>query len=68
MGEEVSDEAFAEPEAEALAFEVSETDAGARLDAFLAARVEGVSRTALKRAIETATCSSAAAPRSPRTS
>jgi 23S rRNA pseudouridine1911/1915/1917 synthase len=52
MSEEVSDEAFAEPEAEPLAFEVSETDAGARLDAFLAARFASVSRTALKRAIE----------------
>src|SRR5437868_2977858 len=52
MSEEVSDEAFAEPEAEALAFDVSEEDAGARLDSFLAARVRGVSRTALKRAIE----------------
>lgn len=36
----------------ALVFDVSEEDAGARLDAFLAARVEGVSRTTLKRAIE----------------
>jgi 23S rRNA pseudouridine1911/1915/1917 synthase len=52
MNVEMSDEAFAEPGAEALAFEVSDADAGARLDAFLAARVEGVSRTALKRAIE----------------
>lgn len=48
----MSDEAFAEPETAALAFEVSELEAGARLDAFLAARVEGASRTALKRAIE----------------
>jgi 23S rRNA pseudouridine1911/1915/1917 synthase len=52
MTEKTSDEAFAEPEAEPLAFEVSETDAGARLDAFLAARFASVSRTALKRAIE----------------
>src|SRR5437868_6877113 len=52
MSEEVSDEAFAEPEAEALAFDVSEEDAGARLDSFLAARVASLSRTALKRAIE----------------
>jgi 23S rRNA pseudouridine1911/1915/1917 synthase len=42
----------AETEGASLAFEVSEEDAGARLDAFLAARVEGVSRTTLKRAIE----------------
>jgi 23S rRNA pseudouridine1911/1915/1917 synthase len=50
--EKVSDETFVEPESEALAFEVSAADAGARLDAFLASRVRGVSRTALKRAIE----------------
>lgn len=50
--ENVSDENFAEPEAAALAFEVSEADADTRLDAFLAARVEGVSRTTLKRSIE----------------
>jgi 23S rRNA pseudouridine1911/1915/1917 synthase len=43
---------FAEPEASALSFDVSEEDAGARLDAFLAARIEGVSRTTLKGAIE----------------
>ena len=41
-----------ETDESALVFEVSEEDAGARLDAFLAARVEGVSRTSLKRAIE----------------
>ncbi|HEY1403101.1 MAG TPA: RluA family pseudouridine synthase [Pyrinomonadaceae bacterium] len=41
-----------EPEATTLAFRAGETDAGARLDAFLAARVEGVSRTRLKHAIE----------------
>src|SRR5437764_1042185 len=52
MSENASDEALAEPEAEALAFDVSEEDAGARLDAFLAARVASLSRTALKRAIE----------------
>src|SRR2546423_4318133 len=52
MGENASDEALAEPEAETLAFEVSEEDAGARLDASLAARVASLSRTALKRAIE----------------
>jgi 23S rRNA pseudouridine1911/1915/1917 synthase len=51
VGEEGA-ESSAEPEAEALAFEVSDADAGARLDAFLAARVENVSRTTLKRAIE----------------
>jgi 23S rRNA pseudouridine1911/1915/1917 synthase len=44
--------AEAEPEAETLAFEASAEDAGARLDAFLAARVEGVSRSTLKRVIE----------------
>jgi 23S rRNA pseudouridine1911/1915/1917 synthase len=42
---------FPEPEA-SLSFDVSEEDAGTRLDAFLAARIEGVSRTTLKRAIE----------------
>ena len=41
-----------EPEAESFAFDVSAEDAGARLDAFLAARVGGVSRSTLKRAIE----------------
>jgi 23S rRNA pseudouridine1911/1915/1917 synthase len=46
-------DAFAEPEAgAALAFAAGVEDAGARLDAFLAARVEGVSRSALKRAID----------------
>lgn len=45
-------ETTAGTETEALAFEVSAEDADARLDAFLAARVEGVSRTSLKRAIE----------------
>ena len=48
----MSDEHLAEPETEALAFEVSEEEAGTRLDALLAARVEGVSRTALKRLID----------------
>src|ERR1051325_3291538 len=48
----MTDEAFAETGAEPLAFDVGDEDAGARLDAFLAARVEGVSRTTLKRAIE----------------
>ena len=44
--------AHAEPEAETFAFDVAGEDAGARLDAFLAARVEGVSRSILKRAID----------------
>jgi 23S rRNA pseudouridine1911/1915/1917 synthase len=48
----VSDENFVEPEAAALTFEVSEADADTRLDAFLASRIEGVSRTTLKRSIE----------------
>jgi 23S rRNA pseudouridine1911/1915/1917 synthase len=47
-----AEEVRAEPEAETLAFDVSGEDAGARLDAFLAARVEGVSRSTLKRSIE----------------
>ena len=47
-----SDETAAEPGAEALTFEVSEAEAGERLDAFLAARVEGTSRTTIKRFIE----------------
>jgi 23S rRNA pseudouridine1911/1915/1917 synthase len=51
-GEGLSDKAFAEPEAETLAFDVPEAEEGARLDLFLAARVREVSRTALKRAIE----------------
>jgi 23S rRNA pseudouridine1911/1915/1917 synthase len=49
---DASDEIVIEPGAEPLTFEVSPEDAGARLDAFLAARVEGVSRTSLKRAID----------------
>lgn len=40
------------PEGESLSFEVPAEEAGARLDAFLAARVEGVSRSTLKRVIE----------------
>ena len=44
--------AQAEPEAETLVFDVGLEDAGARLDAFLAARVEGVSRSTLKRVID----------------
>lgn len=45
-------ETVAEPESETLTFEVDEEDAGARLDAYLAARVEGVSRTVIKHAID----------------
>ena len=45
-------DAGAEPEAEALVFVAGAEDAGARLDAFLAARVEGVSRSTLKRACD----------------
>jgi 23S rRNA pseudouridine1911/1915/1917 synthase len=41
-----------EPEATTLFLNAGAADAGARLDAFLAARVEGVSRTRLKHAIE----------------
>ncbi len=41
-----------EPEATTLAFRAGDGDAGARLDAFLAARVEGVSRSRLKHAID----------------
>ncbi|HVF67954.1 MAG TPA: RluA family pseudouridine synthase, partial [Pyrinomonadaceae bacterium] len=52
LPENIGAEAAAETEEAALVFDVSEEDAGARLDAFLAARVEGVSRTTLKRAIE----------------
>jgi 23S rRNA pseudouridine1911/1915/1917 synthase len=41
-----------EPEATTLALRAGDADAGARLDAFLAARVAGFSRTRLKQAIE----------------
>jgi 23S rRNA pseudouridine1911/1915/1917 synthase len=41
-----------EPEAATLTFRAGDGDAGARLDAFLAAHVEGISRTRLKHAIE----------------
>jgi 23S rRNA pseudouridine1911/1915/1917 synthase len=41
-----------ETEAAALSFTIDEVHAGARLDAFLAARVEGFSRTRLKQSIE----------------
>ncbi|HEX8633393.1 MAG TPA: RluA family pseudouridine synthase [Pyrinomonadaceae bacterium] len=40
-----------EPEATTLFLSAGEADAGARLDAFLAARLEGISRTRLKHAI-----------------
>ena len=52
MNEEVSEQVLTEPEAATFAFDVAAEDAGARLDAFLAARVEGVSRSTLKRAID----------------
>ena len=45
-------DAPAETELETLAFEVSTEDAGARLDAYLAARIDAASRTSLKRLIE----------------
>jgi 23S rRNA pseudouridine1911/1915/1917 synthase len=50
--ESVGADVQAEPEAATLAFDVTAEDAGARLDAFLAARVDGVSRSTLKRAID----------------
>jgi 23S rRNA pseudouridine1911/1915/1917 synthase len=49
MDENVSSEAAGEPESGALTFVVGGEEAGARLDAFLAARIEGLSRTAVKR-------------------
>jgi 23S rRNA pseudouridine1911/1915/1917 synthase len=52
MNEEVSEQVLTEPEGETFAFDVGVEDAGARLDAFLAARVEGVSRSTLKRVID----------------
>jgi 23S rRNA pseudouridine1911/1915/1917 synthase len=45
-------DSLADPDAEPLTFVVSEADAGERLDAFLAARVEGTSRTTIKRYVE----------------
>ncbi len=48
----MSEEVFIEPEVEALTFEVSAEEAGERLDAFVAARVAGFSRTVVKRAVE----------------
>ena len=44
--------AAVEPGAETLSFEAGEADAGARLDAFLAARVEGGSRSTRQRVID----------------
>ena len=44
--------AFAEPEAGTLRFEAAVEDAGARLDAFLAARIGGLIRSTLKRVID----------------
>jgi 23S rRNA pseudouridine1911/1915/1917 synthase len=53
MNEEpITPDAPEEPDAETLAFTVEEADAGARLDAFLAARVPEVSRTRLKQSID----------------
>lgn len=50
MSEDVSAGETVEPET--VTFEVAAEDAGARLDAYLAARVEGSSRTIIKQAIE----------------
>ncbi|MGI9105296.1 MAG: RluA family pseudouridine synthase [Pyrinomonadaceae bacterium] len=47
-----TDTSAIEPETTTLAFIVADVDAGARLDAFLAARIEGISRTRLKHVIE----------------
>ena len=52
MSDPHSDEAPSEPDVETLSFEVSDDEAGARLDALLAARVAGTSRTTIKRLIE----------------
>jgi 23S rRNA pseudouridine1911/1915/1917 synthase len=58
MGDEITQPeihdgaSFAEPDAETLAFTVEAADAGARLDAFLAARVPHISRTRLKQSID----------------
>ena len=48
----MEDEAAREPDTDALAFEVSGEEAGARLDSFLASRLAGVSRTVIKRAAD----------------
>ena len=50
--EAISPPGETETEAAALVFTIDEVHAGARLDAFLAARVEGFSRTRLKQSIE----------------
>lgn len=50
--ETVAAGAALEPGAEPLTFVAEASDAGARLDAFLAARVDGVSRSTLKRVID----------------
>ena len=42
----------ATPDVETLTFQVGEAEAGERLDTYLAARIEGTSRTSLKRMIE----------------
>jgi 23S rRNA pseudouridine1911/1915/1917 synthase len=53
MVEEIEEDiSGAAHDAEALAFTVEEAEAGARLDAFLAARVPEVSRTRLKQSID----------------
>jgi 23S rRNA pseudouridine1911/1915/1917 synthase len=51
-GELEVEAASVEAETETLVFDVGAEEAGARLDAFLAARIEGVSRSTLKRVIE----------------
>ena len=40
------------PDNETVSFEVSEADAGTRLDAFLASRIDGWSRARLQRLID----------------
>ncbi|MCA1632742.1 MAG: RluA family pseudouridine synthase [Acidobacteria bacterium] len=50
--DELGDEPVAEPGAEPLTFLVSGEETGERLDAFLAARIEGTSRTTIKRYVE----------------
>ncbi|MDT7604010.1 MAG: rRNA synthase [Acidobacteriota bacterium] len=50
--DEIADAPATEQEAETLTFMVDEADAGARLDAYLAARVALVSRTRLKQIID----------------
>ena len=48
----MAEEVFSEPEIETFTFEVSAGEAGERLDVFVAARLAGVSRMAVKRAVE----------------